>query len=89
MEEGPRYAYVVIETDATLTPWTRRAVRLADHIVLVADATAAPEPGPMEVALLVDAYGLLEFKKIHAIAQVGYRYALEAAARWSGPRGAV
>ncbi|MFH0341263.1 MAG: cyclic nucleotide-binding domain-containing protein [Chromatiales bacterium] len=51
-EEGPRYAYVVIETDATLTPWTRRAVRLADHVVLVADATATPDPGPIEVGLL-------------------------------------
>ena len=34
----------------------------------------------------LNAYGLLEFKKIHAIAEVGYRYTLEAAARWSGPR---
>jgi NTE family protein/lysophospholipid hydrolase len=51
-EEGPRHAYVVVQTDATLTPWTRRAVRLADHIVLVADATATPEPGPIEVGLL-------------------------------------
>ncbi|MGH8650975.1 MAG: patatin-like phospholipase family protein, partial [Gammaproteobacteria bacterium] len=45
-------AYVVLETDAALTPWTRRAVRLADHIVLVADATATSEPGPIEVGLL-------------------------------------
>ncbi len=51
-EEGPHHAYVVLETDATLTPWTRRAVRLADHVVLVADATATPEPGPIEVGLL-------------------------------------
>jgi predicted acylesterase/phospholipase RssA/CRP-like cAMP-binding protein len=51
-EEGPRHAYVVLETDATLTPWTRRAIRLADHIVLVADATASPEAGPIEVGLL-------------------------------------
>ena len=34
----------------------------------------------------LEAYGLLEFKKIHAIAEVGYRYTLEAASRWSGPR---
>ena len=34
----------------------------------------------------LDAYGLLEFKKIRAIAEVGYRYTLEAAAHWSGPR---
>jgi len=51
-DEGPRHAYVVLETDATLTPWTRRAIRLADHTVLVADATATPEPGPIEVGLL-------------------------------------
>ncbi|MGH8571531.1 MAG: cyclic nucleotide-binding domain-containing protein, partial [Gammaproteobacteria bacterium] len=51
-EEGPRHAYVVFETDAALTPWTRRAVRLADHIVLVADARATPEPGRIEVGLL-------------------------------------
>ena len=51
-EEGPHHAYVVLETDATPTPWTRRAVRLADHIVLVADATATPEPGRIEVGLL-------------------------------------
>ncbi|MGH8577422.1 MAG: cyclic nucleotide-binding and patatin-like phospholipase domain-containing protein, partial [Gammaproteobacteria bacterium] len=51
-DEGLRYAYVVLETDAMLTSWTRRAIRLADHTVLVADATAAPEPGPIEVGLL-------------------------------------
>ncbi len=51
-EEGARHAYVLLVTDATLTPWTRRAVRLADHIVLVADATATPEPGPIEAGLL-------------------------------------
>jgi predicted acylesterase/phospholipase RssA len=51
-EQGPRHAYVVLETDASLTPWTRRAVRLADHIVLVADARATPEPGRIEVGLL-------------------------------------
>ncbi len=51
-DEGPRHAYVLLEANTALTPWTRRAVRLADHIVLVADAAATPEPGRIEVGLL-------------------------------------
>jgi predicted acylesterase/phospholipase RssA/CRP-like cAMP-binding protein len=44
--------FVVYESDATLTPWTERTIRQADHVVVVAEATGDPEPGEIETELL-------------------------------------
>jgi len=40
--------FVVYCADARNTPWTQRCLRQADRVVLVADAAAAPAPGPLE-----------------------------------------
>ncbi len=39
---------VFYEADAGLTAWTRRCLRVADEVLLVADATAPPEPSAAE-----------------------------------------
>ena len=43
-----RHRYLVYEIDGTWTAWSRRALRWADHVVLVADASHDPRPGPLE-----------------------------------------
>ena len=49
MEElEQRYRYLVLLIDESWTPWSRRALRWADHVLLVGDATADPATGPLE-----------------------------------------
>ena len=43
-----RHRYLVYVVDPTWTPWSQRALRWSDHVLLVADAGADPTPGPLE-----------------------------------------
>ncbi|HYE96728.1 MAG TPA: cyclic nucleotide-binding and patatin-like phospholipase domain-containing protein [Rubricoccaceae bacterium] len=45
------HRFVVYEADADDTPWTRRCVRQADRVLLVARADDDPSPSPLEQAL--------------------------------------
>lgn len=42
---------LVLETDREPTNWTRRAIRMAEHVVVVADATTDPQPRGVEAWL--------------------------------------
>jgi predicted acylesterase/phospholipase RssA/CRP-like cAMP-binding protein len=42
------HPHLVYEIDDGFTSWSRRALRWADHILLVADAEADPQPGQLE-----------------------------------------
>jgi CRP-like cAMP-binding protein len=42
------HRFLILEIDAAWTPWSRRALRWADHVLLVADAGDDPRPGPLE-----------------------------------------
>ena len=44
--------FTVYETDGTDSAWTRRCLRRADRVLLLADATHDARPGPAERALL-------------------------------------
>ena len=46
------FSYVVYEADAALTPWTRRCLRQADHILLVGDAAESAAGGKIEGQIL-------------------------------------
>lgn len=45
------HRYTVYRADGTDSAWTRRCLRQADRVLLVADAAADPAPGPAERAL--------------------------------------
>jgi predicted acylesterase/phospholipase RssA/CRP-like cAMP-binding protein len=51
-EQESHHQFLVYETDGTLSLWTRRCLRQADEILLVADAGSDPVPGPVEKTLL-------------------------------------
>lgn len=51
-EQEVEHRYVVYQSDAGCTPWTERAIRQADHVVIVADATGNPAPGEIESEIL-------------------------------------
>ncbi len=46
------YVYVIYQADSTLSPWTERCIRQADHIITVADGAGDPSPGDIESELL-------------------------------------
>lgn len=43
--------FIIFRLDADWTPWSRRALRWSDAVLMVADATADPAPGPLEAEL--------------------------------------
>jgi len=47
-EQESNYRYVVYEADAGLSDWTRRCIRQADRVLMVAQADADPAPGEIE-----------------------------------------
>ena len=47
-EQELEHRFVVYQSDQSLTPWTERAIRQADHVVVVADADGDPHPGEIE-----------------------------------------
>lgn len=47
------HRFVLYEAEPTASPWTRRCLRQADRILLVAEAGADPAPGPLERGLLL------------------------------------
>ncbi|HKQ24231.1 MAG TPA: cyclic nucleotide-binding and patatin-like phospholipase domain-containing protein [Burkholderiales bacterium] len=51
-EQESQHQFLVYETDGTLSLWTRRCLRQADEILLVANAGSDPVPGPVEKTLL-------------------------------------
>jgi predicted acylesterase/phospholipase RssA len=82
-EREARYRFVLYQADPDLTPWTRRCIRQADRILLVARATSAPLPGNVERQVL-DEHALrrAELVLLHSAAAehaVGTR-------RWLDPR---
>jgi predicted acylesterase/phospholipase RssA/CRP-like cAMP-binding protein len=50
-EREAAHDFVVYVTDPVPTAWTDQCLRQADHIVVVADATSDPAPGPVERSL--------------------------------------
>ena len=44
--------YILYETDPSLSPWTERCLRQADHILVIGDGQHDPSPGDMESELL-------------------------------------
>jgi predicted acylesterase/phospholipase RssA/CRP-like cAMP-binding protein len=51
-EQELAHDFVLYETEPSLSSWTERAVRQADHVVFVFGAAAGPEPGAVERAFL-------------------------------------
>lgn len=56
-EHGAERRFVVLEGESDITPWTRRALREADHVLLVADATRPATPHALERDLFAACVG--------------------------------
>jgi len=51
-EQSAAHRFLVLVADATTNGWSARAVGHADQVLIVADATGDPQPGPLEQSLL-------------------------------------
>ncbi len=51
-EQESKHSFVVYEADGSFSPWTMRCLKQADQILLVAQASATPEPGETGKLLL-------------------------------------
>jgi predicted acylesterase/phospholipase RssA/CRP-like cAMP-binding protein len=51
-EQESHHQFLIYETDGTESLWTRRCLRQADEILLVAEAASDPTPGTVEGTLL-------------------------------------
>jgi len=51
-EQAAKPQLIIYECDLHKTPWTRRCIRQADQILILADATDSPEKGEIENELL-------------------------------------
>jgi predicted acylesterase/phospholipase RssA/CRP-like cAMP-binding protein len=51
-EQETQHQFLVYEADLTISKWTRRCLRQADEVVLVADAAGGPMPNQSEASLL-------------------------------------
>lgn len=51
-EQESKHQYLLYEADTVVTTWTRRCIRQADLVLLVARADASPEPSIIEQSLL-------------------------------------
>lgn len=47
-QQEAHYQFVVYEADRTWSPWTQRAIRHADQVVIFASANSNPKPGEIE-----------------------------------------
>jgi NTE family protein/lysophospholipid hydrolase len=61
------YDHLLLEADPQWSPWTRRCLRQADRVLLVASADDDPAPGPLETALATsDLQARCELVLLHA-----------------------
>ena len=51
------YDYILYQSDAADTPWTRQCLRQADEVLEVCGALSVPQPGPLPQILLGDDTG--------------------------------
>ena len=70
-EQESRYRYVLYVADGDWTPWTQRCVGQADRLLLLGEAGASPEPGPVEEA--IGRRGLLVRKELILLHPEGTR----------------
>jgi NTE family protein len=57
-EQESKHEYMLYVADSTISEWTRRAVRQADEIILIADATKTPDLTDMESWIQNDHRGM-------------------------------
>lgn len=60
LDQERRHRFVLYEADPTATPWTRRCVRMADRVLVVARSEVVAEVGPAEQEIYASSSALVD-----------------------------
>jgi predicted acylesterase/phospholipase RssA len=88
-EQEGRHRFLVYEAEATDTPWTRRCLRQADRVLVVAAGQEDPVPRGVEAALLVGAGPFANASRDLVLVHAKEGDAPSGTSRWLDPRGSV
>ncbi len=64
-EQEDQYQVIVYQTDTMAAEWSKRCLRQADRVLLLADASQSPEPGLLETQILADSHAIRELVLLH------------------------
>jgi predicted acylesterase/phospholipase RssA/CRP-like cAMP-binding protein len=85
-EQESRQRFIIYEADPTDTEWTKRCLRQADVVLIVADATDDPAPVGGERELLEDEKAKLSVRRILALIQPTHVTKIQGTAEWLAQR---
>jgi predicted acylesterase/phospholipase RssA len=85
-EQEATHRFLVYAGDLGDTDWTRRCIRQADHVLLVADAAADPVPGPIEEELVWKEHGPTSARRSLVLLHPDGSVRPSGTARWLDPR---
>ena len=88
-EQEGKNRFLVYEAEATDTPWTRRCIRQADRVLIIAGAQEDPAPRGVEAALLVDAGPFANASRDLVLVHAKEGEGPSGTSRWLDPRGSV
>lgn len=88
-EQEGTHRFLVYESEATDSPWTRRCLRQADRVLVVAGATDDPAPRGVEAALLVAAGPFANASRDLVLVHPEETGPPSGTARWLDPRGTL
>jgi len=85
-EQETEYRYLLYEADSTLTAWTRRAFRQADHLLIIGHGNRDPSMGEVELALKDQIDQRTARRQSLVLLHRGGRRAASGTARWLAKR---
>jgi NTE family protein/lysophospholipid hydrolase len=85
-EQESHHRFLIYETDGTPSLWTRRCLRQADEILLVADAGSDPAPGIVEKTLLLAEDGVSKARQSLVLLHPDGRRLPSGTSRWFANR---
>lgn len=86
LEQEDRFRYLVYEADPDWNDWTERAIRHADHVIVVADSLGDPSPSGIEARLLAQFSGRSSVKRSLVLLHPAGRLRYSGTARWLDAR---
>ncbi len=88
-EQEERHRFLVYEAEGTDSPWTRRCLRQADRLLVVAGAKEDPAPRGVEADLLVAPGPFADASRDLVLVHAGEGIAPSGTKRWLDTRGSV
>lgn len=88
-EQDGKHRFLVYEAEDTDSPWTRRCIRQADRVLVVAGAKEDPAPHGVEADLLVAPGPFANASRDLVLVHMGEGHAPSGTNRWLDPRGSL